>query len=117
MNPTLGKPGQSFPDLELPDHHGLPVRLSSLTQPSLFDQHVGFNEGYPLIVVFGRGHFCPRDQQQMRGLVGFQAELWVNFGRMVYISADPPRVGAAFRAGLGAEWSFLSDHSSSPPSC
>lgn len=44
---------------------------------------------------------CPRDQQQTRQLVEFQRELTV--------SADPPLVQAAFRAGLGAQWTFLSD--------
>jgi cold shock CspA family protein len=33
----------------------------------------------------------------------------VNYGKLVAISADPPLVQAAFRAGLGAQWTFLSD--------
>jgi cold shock CspA family protein len=45
----------------------------------------------------------------MRGLVRFQAELAVNYCKLVSVSADPPRVAAAFRAGLGAKWPFLSD--------
>ena len=45
----------------------------------------------------------------MRGLVRFQSELAVNYCKLVSVSADPPMVGAAFRAGLGAEWPFLSD--------
>ncbi len=101
--------GDRFPDLELPDQRGKNVRLSSLTKPGLLDQHVGFGDGYPLIVVFGRGFFCPRDQEHMRHLVRFQSELKVNFGRLVSISTDAPRVQAAFRAGLGADWPFLSD--------
>ena len=28
---------------------------------------------------------------------------------MVSVSVDPPQVNAAFRAGLGARWTFLSD--------
>jgi cold shock CspA family protein/peroxiredoxin len=59
--------------------------------------------------VFGRGFFCPRDQEQMRGLVRFQSELAVNYCKLVTVSADPTMVGAAFRAGLGAKWPFLSD--------
>lgn len=39
----------------------------------------------------------------------FQSELAVNYCQLVTISVDPPLVQAAFRAGLGAEWSFLSD--------
>ena len=45
----------------------------------------------------------------MRGLVRFQAELAVNYCKLVSVSADPPRVAAAFRPGLGAKWPFLSD--------
>ncbi len=98
-----------FPDVELPDQRNLPARLSQLTRASLLDEHLGFADGYPLIVQFFRGFFCPRDQEQMRQLVQFQRELAVNYGRLVSISADPPIVNAAFRAGLGAEWPFLSD--------
>jgi cold shock CspA family protein/peroxiredoxin len=101
--------GDVFPDIELPDQRNLPARLSRLTRPSLLDEHLGFASGYPLIVQFFRGFFCPRDQEQMRQLVQFQRELAVNYSRLVSISADPPLVNAAFRAGLGAEWPFLSD--------
>ena len=101
--------GDSFPDATLPDQRGVPVRLSSLTRPSQIDQHLGFSDGYPLILVFGRGFFCPRDQQQFRQLVQFQNELAVNYCKLVTISADAPLVSAAFRAGLGATWPFLSD--------
>jgi cold shock CspA family protein/peroxiredoxin len=101
--------GDVFPDVELPDQRNLPARLSQLTRASLLDEHLGFADGYPLIVQFFRGFFCPRDQEQMRQLVQFQRELAVNYSRLVSISADPPIVNAAFRAGLGAEWPFLSD--------
>lgn len=101
--------GDRFPDLVLPDTQGEPVRLSSLTKPGLYDAQLGFHDGYPLIVVFYRGFFCPRDQQQFRMLVEFQRELAVNYGKLVAIGVDPPRVQAAFRAGLGADWPFLAD--------
>ena len=101
--------GDVFPDFELPDHRREPRRLSRYNRPSPLDERLGFDDGYPLIVVFGRGFFCPRDQEQMRGLVRFQSELAVNYCKLVTVSADPPEVGAAFRAGLGAEWPFLSD--------
>jgi cold shock CspA family protein/peroxiredoxin len=73
------------------------------------DEKLGFTDGYPLILIFARGFFRPRDQQHMRQLVEFQGELAVNFGRLVTVSADAPLVGAAFRVGLGANWPFLSD--------
>ncbi len=100
---------EQFPDIELPNHQSELTRLSQFTRPSLLDTHLGFLDGYPLILVFYRGFFCPRDQQQMRHLVEFQRELAVNYGKLVAVSADPPLVQAAFRAGLGAQWTFLSD--------
>ena len=101
--------GDVFPDFELPDHRKKPRRLSGYVKPSPMDEKLGFTDGYPLILIFGRGFFCPRDQQHMRQLVELQSELAVNFGKLVTVSADAPLVGAAFRAGLGAEWPLLSD--------
>src|SRR3712207_3122916 len=95
--------GDRFPDSELLDHQSRPTRLSHFTQPGTLDQKLGFRDGYPLILVFYRGFFCPRDQQQMRLLVQFQSELAVNYAKIVTISAEPPPVQAAFRAGLGAQ--------------
>src|SRR5215212_654237 len=101
--------GDVFPDFELPDHRKKLRTLSGFTKPSLMNEKLGFTDGYPLILIFGRGFFCPRDQQHMRQLVQFQSELAVNFGKLATVSTNPPLTGAAFRAGLGAEWPFLSD--------
>src|SRR2546430_6270286 len=98
-----------FPDIALPDHQNDRRLLSHFTKPSLLTKQLVFLVGYPLILVFFRGFFCRRDQQQMRQLVDFQHELAVNYGKLVAVSADPPLVQAAFRAGLGAQWTFLSD--------
>src|SRR5712691_2971686 len=98
-----------FPDIELPNHQNELTRLSQFTRPSLLDTHLEFLDGYPLILVFFSRFLLPRDQQQMRQLVEFQHELAVNYGKLVSVSADPPLVQAAFRAGLGAQWTFLSD--------
>lgn len=101
--------GDKFPDFELPSHQNELMQLSQFTQPSLMDKKLGFLDGYPLILVFYRGFFCPRDRQQMSQLVQFQNELAVNYCKLVTVSVDPPLVQAAFRAGLGAQWPFLSD--------
>lgn len=98
-----------FPDAVLPDQDGRFRQLSSFTQPSPIDRKLGFNSGYPLIVVFYRGFYCPRDNAQMRQLVAFQEELRVNYAQLVTISVQQPLVQAAFRAGLGARWPFLAD--------
>lgn len=72
--------GDPFPDFVLLDHRGVDRKLSDYTKPSLLDKKLGFTDGYPLIVVFNRGFFCPRDQEQLRQLVQFQGELAVNYG-------------------------------------
>jgi peroxiredoxin len=46
---------------------------------------------------------------QLRHFVEFQKELAINYCKLVVASVDPPEVNAAFRAGLGAEFPFLSD--------
>ncbi len=86
-----------FPDLDLPDHTGRERRLSELTG------------GDPLALIFSRGWWCPKDQEFMRQLVKFQDELAVAYARAVVVSVDPPEVQAAFRAGVGAQFVFLSD--------
>jgi peroxiredoxin/cold shock CspA family protein len=101
--------GDRFPDFELPNQQNELIQLSQISQPSLLDHRLGFLDGYPLILVFYRGFFCPRDRQQFRQLVQFQDELAVNYGKLAVVSADPPIVQAAFRAGLGAQWQFLAD--------
>jgi hypothetical protein len=45
----------------------------------------------------------------MRQLVKLQDEVEVAYTRMVSVTVDPPEVISAFRGGLGARWTFLSD--------
>ena len=45
----------------------------------------------------------------MRLLTDFRKELAVNYCKLAVVSVDPPEVNAALRAGLGADFSFLSD--------
>lgn len=101
--------GDQFPDFELSDMNNKKVRLSNKTKPSEMDRRLQFLDGYPIIIMFYRGYFCPRDQQQMRMLVEFQSELKVNYCQMISISVEEPTVQAAFRSGLNASWSFVSD--------
>ena len=46
---------------------------------------------------------------QLRLLTEFQKELAVSYCKLAAASVDPPEVNAAFRAGLGASFPFLSD--------
>jgi peroxiredoxin len=87
----------TFPDLELPDHTGRERRLSEIAG------------GDPLVLVCSRGWWCPKEQRYLRELTSFQDELEVAYTKLAVVSVDPPEVLAAFRAGLGARFLFLSD--------
>jgi len=91
------QPGSTLPDLELRDHTGNERRLSEVAG------------GDPVILNFFRGWWCPKEQAFFRRLVALQDEAEVAYTRFVSVSVDPPEVQAAFRAGLGARWTFLSD--------
>ena len=90
-------PGDAFPDFELPDHNGNARRLGAV---------VGDD---PTVLQFFRGWWCPKEQRFFRRLVALQDEAEVAYARFVSVSVDPPPVSAAFRAGLGARWTFLCD--------
>jgi peroxiredoxin len=89
--------GKPFPDLDLPDHTGRERRLSELAG------------GDPVALFTSRGWWCPKEQRYMRELCRLQDEFEVAYARMVVVSVDPPEVQSAFRAGLGARFTFLSD--------
>ena len=89
--------GDRFDDFELTDHAGNRRRLSQLSA------------GDPVVLQFFRGWWCPKEQAFFRRLVDLQDDVEVAYARMVSVSVDAPEVNAAFRAGLGARWTFLSD--------
>jgi peroxiredoxin len=86
-----------FTDLELADHTGNVRTLSELAG------------GDPVALLFSRGWWCPKEQRFLRGLVTLQDEFEVAYSRLVVVSVDTPEVQSAFRAGLGARFTFLSD--------
>jgi len=92
---TILKIGDSMPDFTLPDHTGEPTQLSSLNRASEMDKRLGFTAGYPLIVVFYRGFFCPRDQAQFHDLVAMQDELDVSAAARCRGMPRSPAVGTA----------------------
>ena len=47
---------------------------------------------------------------QLRHYVELQEELAVNYCKLAVVSVDSVEVNAAFRAGLGAQFPFLSDY-------
>jgi peroxiredoxin len=90
-------PGHTFPDIELPDHAGNLRLLSDLVA------------GDPAILHFYRGWWCPKEQAFFRRLVELQGDIEVAYSRLISVSVDAPETAAAFRAGMGARWTFLSD--------
>ena len=89
--------GAQVLDFELLDHAGNQRRLSQL---------VG---GDPTVLQFYRGWWCPKEQAFFRRLLALQDDAEVAYSRILSVSVDSPGVNAAFRAGLGARWTFLSD--------
>ena len=90
--------GSVLPDVTLPDTTGAARRLADLP------------EGDPLVLHTYRGWFCPKERAYFRQvLLPLQEVAEVGYVRMVSVSVEPPEVTAAFRAGLDARWTFLSD--------
>ena len=87
-----------FPNFELPDHTGEPQQLSKLLR------------GCPGVLIFSRGHFCPKDHVQMQNYVDdLQPELRVNYCKMITVSVDDKYATNEMRDKLGADWPFLMD--------
>jgi len=90
------KAGNQFPNFELPDHTGTLRKLSQLLQ------------GFPGVLIFSRGYFCPRDRRQHTNYVAqLQPELRVNYCKMITVSVDDRLTSNEVRNALVAEWSFL----------
>jgi peroxiredoxin len=92
------RPGVRLPDLTLTDQDDVPRRTVDLPG------------GDPLVLHLHRGWFCPKDRTYLRHvLLPLAEELDVAYVRLVSVSVEPPAVQAAYRAGLDARWTFLSD--------
>jgi len=90
-------PGAKFPDYELSDHTSKRRKLSDLQGQD------------PLILVLGRGGFCPKDRRQSENLLQLHREMEVGYCRLVTITTDNLLETNEFRSGVGAHWTFLSD--------
>ncbi len=91
-------PGAIFPDYELSDHTAKRHRLSEFA-----------GQSEPMVLVLGRGGFCPKDRRQAEGLVELHRELEVAYCRLVTITTDSISQTNEYRSGVGAHWPFLSD--------
>jgi peroxiredoxin len=90
-------PGATFPDYELSDHTGKRRKLSEL------------QGGDPMVLVLGRGGFCPKDRRQTEGLLQLHREMEVGYCQLVTITTDNIIQTNEYRSGVGAHWPFLSD--------
>jgi peroxiredoxin len=90
-------PGAIFPDYELSDHTANRRKLSELQGED------------PMVLVLGRGAFCPKDRRQAEGLLQLHREMEVGYCRLVTISTDNITQTNENRNGIGAHWPFLSD--------
>ena len=82
--------GAVFPDYELSDHTGKHRTLSELQEQD------------PMVVVLGRGGFCPKDRRQAEGLLELHREMEVGYCRLVTISTDNITETNEYRSGVGA---------------
>src|SRR5262245_34249618 len=90
-------PGSPFPDYELSDHTAKRRRLSELQGQD------------PMILVLGRGGYCPKDRRQAEGLVQLHRELEVGYCKLVTITTDSIAATTDYRTGVGAHSPFLTD--------
>lgn len=89
--------GAIFPNYELPDHTRVKRKLSLLQGDD------------PMILMLGRGIYCPKDRQQLHQLVAFASQCAVGFTRIVTITTDSFVLSNDLRLGVGANWPFLHD--------
>ncbi len=91
------KPGDTFPDFELPDHTGVKHRLSSLQGDD------------PMVLLLGRGEHCPRERQHQREMLKFYEWCSVAYTKLVTILPNDLHETDKLRMSTGAYWPFLAD--------
>jgi peroxiredoxin len=91
------KPGDTFPDFELPDANGVVHRLSDLQ---------GAN---PLILQLGRGEHCPRERQHHRELLKFHEWCGLLESELVTIVPNNLHDTLKLKMTTGGHWTFLAD--------
>ena len=97
MHPDL-KVGNKFPNFELPDQNSENQKLSQLLR------------GFPGVLIFSRGYYCPKDRHQLSNYVKyFQPEMRVNYTKMITVSVDNSMNTNEMRDALAADWPFLMD--------
>jgi peroxiredoxin len=91
------RPGDTFPDFELPDETGAPRRLSELQ---------GKN---PMVLLLARGEHCPRERQHQRELLRFHEWCATALTELVTIVPNDLHTTRKLRTSTGAHWTYLAD--------
>ncbi len=91
------KPGNNFPDYELPDHTDTPRKLSFLQGDD------------PVILSICRGVFCPKDRVFLHEFVRFAPRAMVGYVSLVTLTTDDLIGSNELRQGVNAHWPFLRD--------
>jgi peroxiredoxin len=91
------KPGDVFPDFELPDENGEPMRLSELQGDDV------------MVLMLGRGEHCPRERQHQREMLKFYEWCSVAFTQIVTVLPNDLHDVYKLRISTGAHWTFLAD--------
>lgn len=90
-------PGQTFPDLDLPNHEGKRCILSD---------EQGQNA---LLLLIIRGAFCSEDREQLKELSRFYPQLDVGHCRVVVVTPDDPVTTQMLRQDVDAQYPFFCD--------
>jgi peroxiredoxin len=91
------KPGDVFPDFELPDENGEPMRLSELQGDDV------------MVLMLGRGEHCPRERQHQREMLKFYEWCSVAFTQIVTVLPNDLHDVYKLKISTGAHWTFLAD--------
>ena len=91
------KPGDTFPDFQLPDENGVMHRLSELQGDR------------PMVLLLGRGEHCPRERQHQREMLKFYEWCATAVTEMVTIVPNNRHDTLKLRMTTGAHWTFLAD--------
>ena len=91
------RPGDTFPDFELPDETGVVHRLSELQGDDV------------MVLMLGRGEHCPRERQHQREMLRFHEWSSVAFTQMVTVLPNDLHDVYKLKISTGAHWTFLAD--------
>ena len=91
------RPGARFPDVDC------------ATTPATAGGSQTWSRAIPPCCISSAAGGARRSRRSSAGCSSCQDDAEVAYARMISVSVDPPEVNAAFRAGLGARWTFLSD--------